>query len=231
MATDKQIEANQRNARASTGPRTAAGKTRSSRNAVTHGLTALAGLLPDEAPEAFRRFSARLFTELAPVGAIEVELVKRAVWAAWRLRRIPRFEAALLAWLGSCANDPSIPPFDLPGFVGKGRRRHGAQTEEPGQQPGLGQTIEAFLIFGHSDMLSRYEAHLRREFLASLKELQEIQARRRDAAQAGKNQPSPAILPAKRPTQSFATFAVLARSQAKGCVAVSPKTAGTQGRP
>jgi hypothetical protein len=43
MATPAQIEANRRNARKSTGPRTAAGKAASSRNAVTHGLTASIG--------------------------------------------------------------------------------------------------------------------------------------------------------------------------------------------
>ena len=40
MATPAQIEANRRNARKSTGPKTAVGKAASSRNAVTHGLTA-----------------------------------------------------------------------------------------------------------------------------------------------------------------------------------------------
>jgi hypothetical protein len=40
MATPAQIEANRRNARKSTGPKTAAGKAASSRNAVTHGMTA-----------------------------------------------------------------------------------------------------------------------------------------------------------------------------------------------
>jgi hypothetical protein len=40
MATPAQIEANRRNARKSTGPKTATGKAASSRNAVTHGLTA-----------------------------------------------------------------------------------------------------------------------------------------------------------------------------------------------
>ena len=40
MATPAQIEANRRNARKSTGPKTAAGKAASSRNAFTHGMTA-----------------------------------------------------------------------------------------------------------------------------------------------------------------------------------------------
>jgi hypothetical protein len=39
MATARQIAANRRNAQRSTGPRTAAGKSTSSRNALRHGLS------------------------------------------------------------------------------------------------------------------------------------------------------------------------------------------------
>jgi len=39
MATERQIAANRRNARSSTGPTTTAGKRRSSRNALRHGLS------------------------------------------------------------------------------------------------------------------------------------------------------------------------------------------------
>jgi hypothetical protein len=39
MASQQQIEANRRNARKSTGPRSAAGKKRASRNALSHGLS------------------------------------------------------------------------------------------------------------------------------------------------------------------------------------------------
>jgi hypothetical protein len=40
MTSERKIAANQRNARASTGPRTAAGRARSARNALRHGLSA-----------------------------------------------------------------------------------------------------------------------------------------------------------------------------------------------
>ena len=39
MASDRQIAANRRNARKSTGPRSGAGKKRARRNAYRHGLT------------------------------------------------------------------------------------------------------------------------------------------------------------------------------------------------
>src|SRR5262249_10413897 len=41
MASDRQIAANRRNSQRSTGPRTAAGKTRVRRNALRHGLAAI----------------------------------------------------------------------------------------------------------------------------------------------------------------------------------------------
>ena len=51
--SQRQTEANQRNAKKSTGPRTAEGKERSRHNAVTHGLTAESTILPGEDASAF----------------------------------------------------------------------------------------------------------------------------------------------------------------------------------
>ena len=48
MASEKQIAANRRNATNSTGPRSAAGKTRSSMNALRHGLASALGQAPTE---------------------------------------------------------------------------------------------------------------------------------------------------------------------------------------
>jgi hypothetical protein len=98
MASIKQIEANRSNALNGTGPRTVQGKARSSRNALTHGLTAQEIVIPGEDVDIYRSFERRLIDDLRPNGSCEVEVIERLAATYWRLRRIPRFEAALMAW-------------------------------------------------------------------------------------------------------------------------------------
>ena len=106
------ILASRRNGARSRGPRTAAGKARTARNALKHGLRArrLArrsgatsggrpwepAALDDENASEFRAFQAAARAELAPSGTLQSELVARIVTAAWRARRGDRLEAALL---------------------------------------------------------------------------------------------------------------------------------------
>ena len=77
MATEKQIAANRANAKHSTGPRTAAGKVKSSRNAYRHGLS---GPMPLDLPSgAAVNFIA---VELAGEHATEDRLVSAAHFAS-----------------------------------------------------------------------------------------------------------------------------------------------------
>jgi hypothetical protein len=99
MASERQIRANRRNALKSTGPRTAAGKVASSRNALRHGLTAHQVVIEGEDPALFDAVHDRFRREFQPVGPMEDFLVERLAGLAWRLRRVPLFEAALLAWI------------------------------------------------------------------------------------------------------------------------------------
>jgi hypothetical protein len=95
MTTLKQIAANRRNAKASTGPKTLGGRSRSRRNALKHGLTASQIALSDERP-ADLEAHLRAFIETAkPVGAIEECLVLELASNSWRLLSIPRMEADL----------------------------------------------------------------------------------------------------------------------------------------
>ena len=95
MASSKQIEANRRNAKKSTGPRTAAGKTKVAMNAVKHGLLAQQVVLPNEDEDEFTEFTIRLAHELQPVGELEDLLLGMIAACAWRLRRLQRVEKGL----------------------------------------------------------------------------------------------------------------------------------------
>jgi hypothetical protein len=71
-----------------TGPRTAAGKQRSSLNALKHGLTSRRVVLPYENQAEFDALLKDLLEESQPVGALECELVHDIAAALWRLRRV-----------------------------------------------------------------------------------------------------------------------------------------------
>ncbi|MGE3818657.1 MAG: hypothetical protein AB7I30_04430 [Isosphaeraceae bacterium] len=97
MTTPARVAANRRNALKSTGPKTAEGKARSSRNALSHGLTA--ATLVVGSVEDVEAYQARLDAwndDAKPVGPIERALVARACHASWRLERAARQEAATL---------------------------------------------------------------------------------------------------------------------------------------
>ncbi len=168
MATDKQLEANRRNAQASTGPRTAEGKARSNQNALTHGLTARNVFLAGEDPEEYRRLHEAATASLKPEGVLEHELIARIVSVLWRLRRVPVFEAALLALLEQEKEEED--PLML-NFSGSDRSADRADLK-------LGRTIKKFLSADFSGKLSRYETSLQKQLSALLQGLRTMQERR-----------------------------------------------------
>src|SRR5437899_1867363 len=95
MTTFKQIEANRRNARRSTGPITQEGKLRSRRNAVRHGLTAetVIGALEDS--EDYKAFEAAVIADYDAQSGVERELVLRLASLLWRIRRATTMETGL----------------------------------------------------------------------------------------------------------------------------------------
>ena len=90
MTSQKQIEANQRNAQKSTGPKTPQGKSIVAQNATTHGFTANTPIIPGEDPTAYGAFKSQLIKELNPQGPTEIMLVERIIDLSWRLKRSGR---------------------------------------------------------------------------------------------------------------------------------------------
>ncbi len=91
MASERQIEANRRNARKSTGPRSGAGKKRASRNAYTHGLNL------SQSNAAFAKQVDELARKIAgPTrDAVTLEHARSAAEAELELARIRRVKLAL----------------------------------------------------------------------------------------------------------------------------------------
>jgi hypothetical protein len=95
MASPAQTIANQANAQFSTGPRSAAGKTRVGQNATRHGLTARYLVIREDEREEFDEFQESLAAELDPQGAVETITFDELLHAAWNLQRFRRLEAEL----------------------------------------------------------------------------------------------------------------------------------------
>jgi hypothetical protein len=95
MSSQRRQEANQANARLSTGPQTPEGKARSSQNARKHGLSAREVVIAPQDREEFEDFLAAHQDDLQPQGILEQDLFNQLVLAAWNLQRISRLEAGL----------------------------------------------------------------------------------------------------------------------------------------
>ena len=87
---------NKANAQYSTGPKTDAGKQRSSLNALRHGLTGQTIVLPSDDLEAYQQHIQSFITEYRPKGATETQLVQSLADAAWRQNRVCALENNLL---------------------------------------------------------------------------------------------------------------------------------------
>jgi hypothetical protein len=157
MATKTQLEANRANAWRSSGPKTPAGKARSSMNAVKHGLTAKTIVIGDEDPAQFDRLRESLEERFKPRSVMERELTERLAGIAWRLRRIPAFEAAILETRCAQADD-YVPSWghDAP-IIGHALIRDGQNNDALGK-------------------LARHEAALMNQLTKTLKALHFIQS-------------------------------------------------------
>lgn len=170
MSTQQQIDANRRNAKKSTGPRTAGGRKRSRMNALKHGMAAEEVVMPGEDPAELRA-SHRSFVEAwKPVGTIEAKLVWEITIADWRLRRARRIEPRLVE-------------------LGSGRSYH---IELDDADRSMLPAAKMFFDLDGLDVIGkflRYEAAAERSYYRAFHTLERLQAKR-----MGKDVSAPQIM-------------------------------------
>ena len=170
MISERQQEANRRNAAKSHGPTTPEGRAAVRMNALKHGLTAAEIILPTvEEKIDFEQFRAAFEEECQPVGLLEQVLVDDLVAARWRMNRVRKMESGFFAL------------------------RHQVMKRQIKEDfAALDAQAHLALIFRDDAQdadtigkMSRYEARFERSFYKALKELQRLQALRAAVSDSG----------------------------------------------
>jgi hypothetical protein len=86
-SSQRRIDANRRNARLSTGPRTAEGKEKSRRNSLIHGLAGNGVVVPEAEAQAARERAEQWISSLRPMNAFEMGLVETVAIESVRIDR------------------------------------------------------------------------------------------------------------------------------------------------
>ena len=95
MATNKQIIANKKNARRSTGPKTILGKEKVSINALKLGIYAEHHVLVGEDIEQHKDYIDFMLKTFEAFDAISGSIVQQIISIGWRLQRIPQIECGV----------------------------------------------------------------------------------------------------------------------------------------
>jgi len=93
VISEKQHQANLRNAQKSTGPRTPEGKAKCSMNALKHGLRASRTPISSEYKEAFERLCDALEEEWQPQSPTEQDFLETMATSQWLLARLTSQES------------------------------------------------------------------------------------------------------------------------------------------
>ena len=99
LISDKQHQANQRNAQHSTGPTTPAGKEAIRFNALTYGLRTRASILPDENAADYSQLWDELEADWQPQTRTERCYLETMVTSQWLLRRVAESEQQIYAYI------------------------------------------------------------------------------------------------------------------------------------
>jgi hypothetical protein len=144
----------------STGPRTIAGKKRSSINATRHGLSGRIVVLPTEDMSLYMQHSKRLVDSLHPATPVEEELAQTVADGYWRMKRFRTVEEGMFAW----GNYEEAGEFDA-----ENENIHSAFTAAKAFRA----NSQAFVN------LSIYEQRIQRGIEKASKQLEELQEQRK----------------------------------------------------
>ena len=184
MASAKQLAANRLNAKRSTGPKGEAGKSRSSKNALKHGLTAREIVIRDEDPDQFDALRAGLEADFKPSTTIERELIDRLAGLLWRLRRSVVLEADLLTSSSSITVDfRRLTDAEFDQFEKLAIKIAVDQGETPASPPGKSAPVGDNEKIDRLVSLSRYETRLMNDVARTLNLLHILQTSRLAAAE------------------------------------------------
>ena len=165
-------EASRINGAKSRGPVTPAGKARSSRNAITHGLTARDLCLSTEDEAKFNVLQAAYFDKFQPQDQVEADLINEMVAAKWRQQRLWNIETA-----------------DLDFGIGSARE----QTAGANVPPALLTALAANEDNKPLELYARYEARLSCIYNRALRNLRELRCH---------PIPAPAVVEVEEPVQN-----------------------------
>jgi hypothetical protein len=182
------------------GPRSESGKEASAFNRLTHGLAAVAIVLPSESAAEWETFHEEVRTRFDTEGAVELALASRVAELLWRLRRVVRAEEQSVS-VDQMHRSLLVDEDD------RKRAKHARSNPPPvndevdGQDETQGPLFYArALAIGNAsrrfertlpvllpddaalEKIMRYEAHLSRLLKHALHELEALQDRRRGNA-------------------------------------------------
>jgi hypothetical protein len=167
------------------GPATDEGKTAVRHNGVVHGLTAADIIVGDEIPDEWREFHDAIVEGLQPEDTLQRALASRAAELLWRLRRVAPAEAIAV----ERDYDRTIVKARKAVASLRRLRESGeeipfyARTGEPIPEGDPSEHIDpaGFVVPNEATLrtIIKFEAHLNRQLMHTLHELEALQARRR----------------------------------------------------
>ena len=94
--SQKQIDANQRNAQKSTGPKTKEGKAKSAMNSIKYGIYSDKYLIKDESPVEFKNYRKKMLKCLNPTNFVLFDIATHIISNGWEYQRHSLLQSKIL---------------------------------------------------------------------------------------------------------------------------------------